>query len=112
LEGGFVDNADGAWLLSIAAVIRDDGLEGIACGGWLQLPALVAARVRAGEELSRVMDDLADERGTNTRGGAIGLLTRGRFSRAQMWVGALELALAPISNAGLYRGEQLSLGAR
>jgi inosine/xanthosine triphosphatase len=103
LEGGFVENDDGAWLLSIAAVARDDGLEGLACGGWLQLPERVAARVKAGEELSRVIDDLAGERGTNTRGGAIGFLTQGRFTRSQMWAGALELALAPISRSVLYR---------
>jgi inosine/xanthosine triphosphatase len=102
LEGGFVENDDGAWLLSVAAVVRSDGLEGLACGGWLRLPDAVAARVKAGEELSRVIDDLAGERATNTRGGAIGFLTLGRFTRAQMWAGALELALAPISSAALY----------
>jgi inosine/xanthosine triphosphatase len=103
LEGGFVENADGAWLLSIAAVANADGKEGLACGGWLQLPRRVAARVRAGEELSAVIDGLAGERGTKTRGGAIGFLTRGRFSRSQMWAGALELALAPLLSAALYK---------
>jgi inosine/xanthosine triphosphatase len=102
LEGGFVENADGAWLLSIAAVTHRDGLEGLACGGWLQLPSAVAARVRSGEELSAVIDSLAGESGTKTRGGAIGFLTRGRFTRSQMWAGALELALAPLVSAGLY----------
>jgi inosine/xanthosine triphosphatase len=102
LEGGFVENADGAWLLSIAAIAKSDGKEGLACGGWLQLPRRVAARVRAGEELSAVIDDLAGESGTKTRGGAIGFLTIGRFSRSQMWAGAVELALAPLLSAELY----------
>ena len=102
LEGGFVENADGAWLLSIAVVAHRDGLEGLACGGWLQLPRLVADRVRGGEELSAVIDALAGESGTKTRGGAIGFLTLGRYSRSRMWVGALELALAPFVRAELY----------
>jgi inosine/xanthosine triphosphatase len=103
LEGGFLENADGAWLLSIAAVAKSDGLEGLACGGWLQLPRRVAARVKAGEELSDVIDDLAGESATKTRGGAIGFLTHGRFSRSQMWAGALELALAPLLSVSLYK---------
>jgi inosine/xanthosine triphosphatase len=102
LEGGFVENADGAWLLSIAAVAKSDGQAGLACGGWLQLPHRVAARVKAGEELSAVIDDLAGETSTKTRGGAIGFLTTGRFSRSQMWAGAVELALAPLLSAELY----------
>ncbi len=102
LEGGFVDNDDGAWLVSIAAVEHASGRTGLACGGWLQLPPKVAARVRAGEELSRVMDDVAAQRVTQTTGGAIGVLTAGRYTRSQMWTGALELALAPITAKTLY----------
>ncbi len=103
LEGGFLENGDGAWLISLAAVAHQGGLTGLACGGWLQLPARVAARIKAGEELSAVIDDLAGESGTKTRGGAIGFLTGGRFTRSQMWAGALELALAPLVSAGLYQ---------
>ncbi len=102
LEGGMLMNADGAWLVSIAAIARDDGLEGLTCGGMLQLPPPVAARVHAGEELGHVIDDLAGETGTKMRGGAIGFLTNGRYSRREMWVNALEMALAPILSAVLY----------
>lgn len=102
LEGGFLENEDGAWLVSVAAVAHSSGLEGLACGGWLQLPPQVAARVRAGEELSHVMDDLSAERVTQSVGGAIGVLTQGRYTRAQMWAGALELALAPVRSSALY----------
>ena len=102
LEGGFLENADGAWLVSIAAIARDDGLHGLACGGMLLLPALAAERVKSGEELGHVIDDLSGETGTKTRGGAIGYLTQGRYSRREMWVNALQLALAPILSATMY----------
>ncbi len=102
LEGGMLLNADGAWLVSIAAIACSDGLEGLACGGMLLLPPTVAARVKSGEELGHVIDDLAGETGTKTRGGAIGFLTNGRYSRREMWVNALEMALAPILKAVLY----------
>jgi inosine/xanthosine triphosphatase len=102
LEGGMLENVDGAWLVSIAAIARHDGLEGLACGGMLLLPPSVAARVKAGEELGHVIDALAGETGTKTRGGAIGFLTNGRYSRREMWVNALEMALAPILSGALY----------
>ena len=102
LEGGVLTNADGAWLVSIAAIARSDGLEGLACGGMLQLPPSVAVRVQAGEELGHVIDHLAGETGTKTRGGAIGFLTNGRYSRREMWVNALQMALAPILTSAIY----------
>jgi inosine/xanthosine triphosphatase len=102
LEGGMLENADGAWLVSIAAIACSDGREGLACGGMLLLPPSVAARVQSGEELGHVIDALAGETGTKTRGGAIGFLTSGRYSRREMWVNALEMALAPILSALLY----------
>jgi inosine/xanthosine triphosphatase len=102
LEGGMLMNADGAWLVSIAAIACSDGREGLACGGMLLLPPSVAARVKSGDELGHVIDVLAGETGTKTRGGAIGFLTNNRYSRREMWVNALEMALAPILNAALY----------
>lgn len=109
LEGGVLQNADGAWLVSIAAIARSDGLEGLACGGMILLPPSVAARVRAGEELGHVIDDLAGETDTKTRGGAIGFLTNGRYSRREMWVNGLEMALAPILTAAMYALESSKL---
>lgn len=102
LEGGMLVNADGAWLISIAAIARSDGLEGLACGGMILLPPIVAARVQAGQELGHVIDGLAGESNTKTRGGAIGFLTNARYSRSDMWINALEMALAPILSAVLY----------
>ena len=102
LEGGVLVNEHGGWLISIAVIARNDALEGVACGGWLPLPPQVVTRVYAGEELGHVIDDLAYETGTKTRGGAIGFLTDGRFTRREMWVSALQMALAPIISARLY----------
>jgi inosine/xanthosine triphosphatase len=102
LEGGMLENADGAWLVSIAAIARNDGLEGLSCGGMILLPPSVAARVKSGQELGHVIDDLAGESNTKTRGGAISFLTNARYSRREMWVNALEMALAPILSGALY----------
>ncbi len=87
LGGGFLENADGAWLVS---------------GGMLLLPPMAADRVKSGQELGQVMDDLSGETGIKTRGGAIGYLRQGRHSRREMWVNALQMALAPILSASVY----------
>ena len=102
LEGGVARDDDGVWLVSLAAVAHRDGRMGLACGGTILLPDTVGARVLAGEELGLVIDDLAGETGTNTRGGAIGFLTLGRHSRRDMWVNALQMALPPFLRPELY----------
>jgi inosine/xanthosine triphosphatase len=104
LEGGFLENTDGAWLVTIAAIARADGLTGLACGGMLLLPPMAANRVNSGQELGHVIDDLSGETGTKTRGGAIGFLTQGRYSRRETLVNALQMALAPILSASVYGG--------
>ena len=102
LEGGVLFDEDGAWLVSIAAIAAQDGRVGLACGGTILLPPSVGARVREGVELSAVIDDLAGESGTKTRGGAIGFLTLERHSRRAMWAHALEMALPPFLRPELY----------
>jgi non-canonical (house-cleaning) NTP pyrophosphatase len=62
----------------------------------------VAARVRAGEELGQVIDDVAGLKNSKRAGGAVGFLTLGRVERAEFWRHTLELALPPFLRPELY----------
>ncbi len=73
----------------------------------LELPPVVAARVREGEELGRVMDELSGLTASNTRMGTIGLLTGGLVVRADVWRQALSLGLAPFLRPELYPSTEL-----
>lgn len=102
LEGGVEFNEYGGWLFNIAYIVRDDGGSGFARGGSILLPPSVAERVRSGEELGRVIDDVARLKDSKKAGGAVGFLTLGRVERAEFWRHTLELALSPFLRPELY----------
>ena len=102
LEGGVEFDADGrAWLFGVVFVAHE-GREAFARSASLVLPRSVAERVRRGDELGPVMDELVGEVGVKTRGGAVGHFTSGMLVRADVWRQALILALPPILKPELY----------
>ena len=95
LEGGAQRQGDALLLTGWAAVCATDGREGVGGTARLPLPALIAGRVAAGEELGPVMDDLLDDEQSNQRGGAVGALTAGLVLRSDAFAMAVSYALAP-----------------
>lgn len=102
LEAGVEFNEFGAWLFNIAFIVREDGRFGMARGGSVLLPPTVGERVRAGEELGPVMDDLVGQKDTKKGSGAVGILTLSRVERMEFWKHTLELALPPFVRPELY----------
>ena len=98
IEGGVadVDAAPGLFLVMWAAVTDGDRLE---CGSGpaLRLPEQVAERVRAGEELGPVMDDVLGKSGVARGRGAAGALTGGRIDRTEALSAAVAGALGPFA---------------
>ena len=107
LEGGVEFDGDGVgWLFGVVAVVRT-GHESLTRSAALELPPLVAARVREGEELGPVMDDLSGVPGGKFAGGAVGFLTGGLLVRPDVWRQTLALALASHLNPELYGSRPL-----
>ena len=96
IEGGVAEYAgsDGLFLVMWAAV--DDGERvGLGTGPSLALPDDIAVRVRDGEELGPVMDDVLGEDEVAKNQGAAGALTGGRVDRTDALRTALAGALGP-----------------
>ena len=98
IEGGVadVDAAPGLFLVVWAAVTDGDRLE-CGLGPALRLPEQVAERVRAGEELGPVMDDVLGKSGVARGRGAAGALTGGRIDRTEALSAAVAGALGPFA---------------
>jgi inosine/xanthosine triphosphatase len=96
VEGGVAafDGTDGRFLVMWAAV-TDGERVGRGAGPSMRLPAAVADRVRAGEELGPVMDDLLDKEGVARGRGATGVLTGGAVDREAALADAVAGALGP-----------------
>ncbi|WP_310569472.1 inosine/xanthosine triphosphatase [Gemmatimonas sp.] len=96
LEGGVVELADGRMRSCAWAVVVDrDGVEGLGGSLSMPLPDLVAARIRAGEELGHAMDEIANVVGTKHGRGAVGILTAGLIDRQGAYEPMVAYALAP-----------------
>jgi len=96
IEGGVgtLSGVDGRFLIMWAAV-TDGDRTGRGGGPSLRLPADIAARVDAGEELGPVMDDVLDREGVAREGGAAGALTDGSIDREAALASAVAGALGP-----------------
>lgn len=89
VEGGVHDTDHGMFVTGWAAVVDRNGTLGIGAGGRLLLPEALARRIRAGEELGPLMDEVSGRRNTKHGEGVIGIFTNGLIERTA----ALEIAL-------------------
>ena len=103
LEGGVVAEPDGRLRTCAWAVVLDrTGIEGVGGSLSMPLPARVAARLRAGEELGLAMDAEAQVTGTRTGRGAVGILTAGLVDRQAAYEHLVAYALAPFLTPAFY----------
>ncbi len=99
IEGGVAEyeGTDGLYLVMWAAV-TDGAVVGHGTGPSLELPADIAARIRDGEELGPVMDDVLGVDDVAKKDGAAGAFTRGRLPRDDALAAAVTAALAPFAS--------------
>ncbi len=102
-EGGLLEVQGRVFTCAWCAVVRDDGVLGIAGGENVLLPSSVAADVRAGAELGPAMDTLTGMHNTKQGGGAIGALTGGWLDRQSAYEHLLTMALARLLTPVYYR---------
>lgn len=93
IEAGLDGEMTFAWM-----VVHHGNQVGKARSASLMLPPAALALLAAGEELGDVMDKLFGTQNIKQAGGAIGLLTGNRLSRASVYQQALTLALIPFLN--------------
>jgi inosine/xanthosine triphosphatase len=110
LEGGVILEGDVPWLVSWVAVVDRDGRTGEASGLRMRLPHIAAARLRAGDELGDVIDDLFSVHASKQHAGAIGLLTEGFVSRTDAFADLVAMACAPLIRPDLYESSSFPGG--
>jgi inosine/xanthosine triphosphatase len=102
LEGGVAHEPPVVWLVSWVTAVTRDGRSGDASGLRMALPAAVADRLAAGDELGTIIDDLFGVTASKQQSGAIGLLTEGFVSRTDAFADLVAMACAPLLRPDLY----------
>lgn len=91
LEGGVQETSHGLLICNWGALAAQ-GMEPIIAGGArILLPKEIVARLRAGEELGPVMEVYAKKKNVSKQEGAIGVLTNGMVTRADMFTHVMNL---------------------
>ena len=93
LEGGVHETEQGLFLCNWGALAEEGKPPIIGGGARIPLPAIVAERLRAGEELGPVMDDFAKKDNIRKKEGAIGIFTNGQVNRAEMFSHVMKLLI-------------------
>jgi inosine/xanthosine triphosphatase len=102
LEGGAILDSADAWLTGHVVAVTRDGRLGEAAWGRMLLPRVAAERLRGGEELGDIIDDLFRRKESKRQAGAIGILTEGAMSRTDAFAYLVAMACAPFLHPELY----------
>ena len=102
LEGGAILGAENAWLTGHVVAVTRDGRLGEAAWGRMLLPHVAAERLRRGEELGDIIDDLFARKESKRQAGAVGLLTEGAVSRTDAFADLVAMACVPFLRPDLY----------
>jgi len=102
LEGGAILDGRDAWLTGHVVVVTYDGKLGEAGWGRMLLPRIAAERLRGGEELGDIIDELFTRKESKRQNGAIGILTEGAMSRTDAFAYLVAMACAPFLHPDLY----------
>jgi inosine/xanthosine triphosphatase len=102
LEGGAIVDGDRAWLTAHVVALTRDAQLGEAAWGRMLLPRVAAERMRAGEELGDIIDDLFARKDSKRQTGAVGLLTEGAVSRTDAFADLVAMACAPLLHRDIY----------
>jgi len=102
LEGGAILDGEDAWLTGHVVAVTGDGKLGEAAWGRMLLPRVAAERLRRGEELGDIIDDLFARKESKRQAGAIGILTDGAMSRTDAFAYLVAMACAPFLHPELY----------
>ena len=102
LEGGAILEASDAWLTGHVVALTRDGKLGEAAWGRMLLPRVAAERLRGGEEIGDIIDELFARKDSKREAGAIGILTDGAMSRTDAFAYLVAMACARFLHPDLY----------
>ena len=102
IEGG-IEETNSTWFsFGLIHVIDNKGRESVGKSPHFILPSHVIHKLLAGEELGKVMDHHTSQQNTKQKMGTVGILTKGKMDRKELYIHGLVMALIPFLNEQFY----------
>ena len=105
IEGGIMQLGDKWYNLGFVAIVNRAGKIGTGTSGWFECPPLILGQLKHGRELGEVMDDLTGRVDTKKQEGAIGVFTKGKVTRKDLYKHGVFMALVPFLSPELFRDD-------
>jgi len=103
IEGGLLEFLGSHYIGAVCCVVDRKGAESLSTTPMVRAPVGLVRRLKAGEELGDVMDELTNTKGTKHGPGAVGILTGGKLTRTQAYEDAVVLALSRFVRPEVFR---------
>jgi inosine/xanthosine triphosphatase len=102
LESGIEFRKDGLWTFGWVAIIGRDNAMGLAKTIQFRLPDKLGELIKSGLEQGQADAILFKRVDSGEKGGTVGLLTKGKVKRVEVFSQAIVFALVPFLNKELY----------
>lgn len=102
IEGGLVELGGRWYNLGFVVIVNRGGMVGTGTSGWFECPKIVLEEIGKGRELADVMDEVSGTKESRNELGAIGILTKNRVTRKNLYVHGVYMALIPFMNKDLW----------
>ena len=106
IEGGIIKLGKKWYNLGFVTIIDKKGRRGTGTSGWFECPPKILEQLKRGRELGDVMDELTGRKNTKTQDGAIGIFTKGKVPRKDLYKHGVFMALIPFLSTGVFQDDK------
>ena len=103
IEGGMMNIFERWFGFAVVCISDKNDKYGFGITSFFELPQVVVSEIKKGKELGNVIDELTKRENTKQKEGAIGILTRGKIDRKNLYIPAVICALIPFLNEDLFK---------
>lgn len=103
IEGGIMKLGNRWYNLGFVVIINREGKMGTGTSGWFECSPSILEKLKKGKELGEVIDELTGRKDTKMQEGAIGLFTKGKISRKDLYKHGVFMALIPFIASDFFR---------
>ena len=103
IEGGIIQLGDRWYNLGFVTIVNQMGKIGTGTSGWVECPPPILRQLKRRKELGEVIDNLTGRVNTKKEEGAIGVFTKGKVRRKELYKHGVFMALVPFISPELFR---------
>lgn len=102
IESGLME-LGGIWYnLGFVTIVDKKGRMGTGTSGWFECPSNILEKIKKGKELGEVMDKMTARKNVKKEEGAVGILTKRKVSRKDLYKHGVLMALIPFLSPKLF----------